>query len=138
MLSRVRGVKQTTARVVPYNRCMKDFGRLLRDIRRQRGESLVNVAERAGLSFSQLAKRERDESPTAVQDLEQLGEAYGCEFHIIVHGDVRPKGALSAEQDAARAAFDRTIASMSDEQAEALKVLLDSVRTYPHTDCIQK
>ncbi|CAN5515977.1 MerR family transcriptional regulator [soil metagenome] len=85
-----RVLRDGTARASGADRPLD--GRLFRRLRADRGLSLREASERAGLSVSFLSALERGVSGASVATLQRLTAAYGTSLHALLGGDAEPPG----------------------------------------------
>lgn len=105
------------------------FGKRLREIRKEKGMTLREVAERAGIDFTYLSKIENDRIPytPAVDTIRQLAEALKANaIELLTLADKLPKELepLRTNQQARRF-FDRAAKVASPGDWEAFLDLLE-------------
>lgn len=97
-------------------------GDLLRDLREVKGLSQEQLSEHAGVSQSVIAKSEKGKNSPGSEVLDRLAQALDCTIDYL-HG--RGREFENVEVAAANMAFDIVQSSLSEEQRERCRRVLD-------------
>jgi len=69
----------------------KRIGRKIRELRRQRGLTQMELAERVGVSFQQIQKYEKGATRISVERLDQICKVLGVGIHLFLEGGEAPR-----------------------------------------------
>jgi transcriptional regulator with XRE-family HTH domain len=100
---------------------------VMRSLREARGLSLVEAAEGLGMSFSNLSKRERGVVGINVAAAREMAAFYGASFEWTIRSDDLEPNRYTEAQEQALQAFERILEGLTDDQADALRLVVESM-----------
>jgi len=78
-------------KITPYNSYLKDFGKNLRRIRKDKGCSMEFVANEAEIEYRQLGRIERGEINTTIISLLRIAEILKVDMKVLFDFEIESK-----------------------------------------------